>query len=199
MASIPTTRSPSLHRVVCHGYAASSSEEGTFRRRSRSSVPAFCWVMFFDNYSVMEGCHRWVPERGSRGKAALGRRAAPSPPAPLRLASPQRRAVLERLLLLPVVRRCPPSCPRCRLSRRRRSLPPSGRACVLGVRLCGGPPGHTGSAARVRLGARSLFSRLGQNRAPAVEPACGRGGPGRCRGGGARGKGRCSGCPGPCL
>jgi hypothetical protein len=70
---------------------------------------------------------------------------------------------------------------------------------LLGVRFQGSPPGHSGSAAGVRPGAWSLLSRLGLDRAPAGQSAGSRGGPGRCRGGGARGKGRRGGRPGPCL
>ena len=58
------------------------------------------------------GCRRRVPERGSRGRVALGHRAAPLPPAPLCLADLRCRAALERLLLLPVVRHHHSSRPR---------------------------------------------------------------------------------------
>ena len=70
---------------------------------------------------------------------------------------------------------------------------------LLGVQFRGSQPGHSGSAAGVRPGARSLFGRHGRDRAHAGQPAGGRGGPGCCRGGGVRGKGCCGGCPSPCL
>ena len=65
-----------------------------------------------DDACVVVGCRCRVPERGWRGKVALGHRAAPLPPAPLCLVDLRCRAALERLLLLPVVRHHHSSRPR---------------------------------------------------------------------------------------
>jgi hypothetical protein len=134
-----------------------------------------------DDTCAVVGCRRQVPKRGSRGRVALGRRAVPLPPAPLHPADLRHRAVLEHLLLLPAVRRRPPSRPQCRLLRCRQLLPPSGRACLRWVRLWR-PPRPRSLALRrsirtflfcngsVTWRARSLLGHLGRNRAPAGHP-----------------------------
>ena len=152
-----------------------------------------------DDTCAVVGCRRQVPKRGSRGRVALGRRAVPLPPAPLHPADLRHRAVLECLLLLPAVRRRPPSRPQCRLLRCRQLLPPSGRACLhrrclRQVRLWR-PPRPRSLALRRSTRTflfcngsvtwRAVASRPPRSKSCTCGTSCG-----RCRGGGARNKGQ---------